>query len=145
MWATLPDLAREAVFRARVLPDLALGAIAISLLVALLSRSLIAIALAVAILYIPAALLLAHPSDDRSWLILWTACAASLLSTAVAYHRRRLAKQARVLAASVVDMRKELSELQTSYEHKLVSRGVNEREREARSVLLVPRADRVTV
>jgi len=145
LWAQLPELAREAVSRARALPDLALYAIAAALVLALLSRSLAAIVLAAAILWIPAALLLAHPADDRSWLVLWIACAASLLATASAYLRRRLAKQARTLRASLTDLRNELTDLRTKYEHELVSRGSDERDRQmpaSKPFMIVPRADR---
>jgi hypothetical protein len=117
IWAGLPEVGKELILRARAFPDLALYALAVPLLIALASRSLAGIALAAAILWIPAALLLTGPADDRSWLILWTACAASLLATAIAYHRRRLAKEARVLSISATAMKKELGDLRTSYEH----------------------------
>jgi hypothetical protein len=117
IWAGLLEVGQELILRARALPDLALYALAVSLAVALASRSFAAIVLAAAVLWIPATLLLTGPADDRSWLILWTACAASLLATGIAYHRRRVAKQARVLSTRASDLKKELVNLHTSYEH----------------------------
>jgi hypothetical protein len=107
-----------------------------------------AIVLAAGILWIPAGLMSAHPSDDRSWPILWTACAASLIATAVAFHRHRLAKQARGLARRLDSLKKELGDLRTSYEHELVSRGSDERERQAGSAMpfmVIPRSDVVAI
>jgi hypothetical protein len=54
---------------------------------------------------------------------LWIACAASLLASATAFHRRRLAKRARMLQTSATNLKNELSELRTSYEH--IIRGAN--------------------
>ena len=111
------DLAHEALLRARSLPDFALYTIAVPALLALVSRSLLAIILAAAILWIPAALLLAQPAEDWIWRLMWVASAASVLATAVTYHRRRLAKRARALGVRAVALKQELIDLHTSYEH----------------------------
>jgi hypothetical protein len=127
IWAGMPDWVLEAVSRARALPYPALHAMAVPLVLALLARSLTALALAVMLVSIAGMVLLAHPADQRSWTILWAACAASLLGTALAFHRRRLARRVSLLREKVVDLSAELADLRPRYERELIWRKAGER------------------
>jgi hypothetical protein len=127
IWAQMPDWVLEAVSRARALPYPALHVMAVLLVLALLARSLAAMALAVMLVSIAAIVLLAHPDDQRSWTILWVACAASLLGTALAFHRHRLARRVSLLREKVVDLSAELADLRPRYERELIWRKAGER------------------
>jgi hypothetical protein len=145
LFTGLPDVARDALLRARSIPDLGLAVIGLAALIALLSRSVIAIILAALILWIPAVLLLTNAADDRSWLVLWIACAASLLATGIAFTRRRLAKQTRALQKSAPQLRQELEDLRTSYEHVIRGAGGEIGNGSQRPFTSVPRASQLPI
>jgi hypothetical protein len=127
LWAVLPDWVLEAASRARALPYPALHVMAGALVLALLARSLAALTLAMLLVSIAAIVVLAHPADQRSWTILWTSCAASLLGTALAFHRQRLARRVSILREKVSDLNAELADLRPRYERELIWRHAAER------------------
>jgi hypothetical protein len=127
LWSELPEWLLQAASRARDLPYPALHVLIGLLILALLARSLAAIVLTGMLVFIAATVLLANPVDDRSWTILWTAAAASILATLLAFHRHRLARRVALLRDKVKDLSAELSDLRPKYERELIWRRAGER------------------
>jgi hypothetical protein len=126
IWAGLPDWVLEAMSRARALPYPSLHVLALVVIVAVLSRSLVAMALTAMLVSIAALALLAHPGDQQSWTVFWTACAASLLATGVAFHRHRLSRRVSLLREKVTELSNELADLRPKYQRELLWRNASE-------------------
>jgi hypothetical protein len=122
IWAGLPDWVLGGVGRARALPYPALHVIAGLIVLALLSRSLAALILSLTLIFIAGAVLLVHPTGEFGWAVFWTACAASLMATAVSFHRHRLARRISLLQDKVSDLKEELAELRPKYEREVLWR-----------------------
>ena len=104
------------------LPYPALHVIAGVIVLALLSRSLSALLLDLTLIFIAGAVLLVHPTGEFGWAIFWTACVASLMATAVSFHRHRLARRIGLLQDKVSDLKEELAELRPKYEREVLWR-----------------------
>jgi hypothetical protein len=87
---------------------------------------LAAIALTGMLVFIAAAVLLAYPADERSWTALWTSSVASVLATALAFDRRRLARRVALLRDKAADLGAELADLRPKYERELMWRRAGE-------------------
>lgn len=122
VWAALPGWFLSATSRAAEAPYPALHVMGGVILLALLARSLAAITVAIILAGVAAAVLLAHPADQRSWAIFWAVCAASVIATIVAFLRHRLARRVSILKAQLADARDELADLRPKYEREVVWR-----------------------
>jgi membrane protein implicated in regulation of membrane protease activity len=127
LWAKLAPWVDEATRFAGVVPYPALPVAAVPLVAALLSGSLVAIVLALILVWISGATVLAAPLDQQSWAVFYAGCAASLLATAVAFHRRRLWRRVQVQDRRLGELTGELEDLRARYEREMMWRNASTR------------------
>lgn len=127
LWVGWPDWVIDAISRARALPYPALHAMAAASVIAVLSRSLAAILLSLMLVSTAGAVLLAHPTDQFGWTVFWTSLTASVLASAISFHRHRLARRVSLLREKVTELSQELADLRPKYERELIWRRAAER------------------
>jgi membrane protein implicated in regulation of membrane protease activity len=127
MWAKLAPSVDEVIRLAGTVPYPALPVAAVPLAAALLSGSLAAFALALILIWMSGSALIAAPLGQQSWVIFYAGCAASLLTTALAFHRRRLRGQVRAQNRRLDQLTGELEDLRGRYEREIMWRNASRR------------------